>query len=58
MSLSFKKIVKNPKDGIIARKLNKIFRLVKMSIRFRFNYIKLHLEYFTENAFKINMLHA
>jgi hypothetical protein len=50
--------VKNTKDGIIARKLNKIFRLVKMSIRFRFNYIKLHLEYFTENAFKINMLHA
>jgi hypothetical protein len=26
---------------------------VKMSIRFRFN-----LEYITENAFKINMLHA
>jgi hypothetical protein len=24
-----------------------------MSITFRFNYIKLHLEYFTENAFKI-----
>jgi hypothetical protein len=26
-----------------------------MSIRFRFNYIKLNLEYFTENAFKINV---